>query len=238
MLLSIIIPTKNEWDNIWKLLESIKKQKNYTFDYEIIISDASSTDNTLKIVKEYWCKIVKWWLPAYWRNQWVKVSKWKYLLFLDADCILLPNSFNKWFSDLNYDVWKTYMDWIEKNNFYDLLLNLIFLRSFNLFYIITKRYDNVIWLIVKKEYFDKIWWFNENNYILEDLDFTKRLYKIKWIKRKILKPQVLTSNRRYKKVGILKMLWYFLKMWFLYNILKKVPNEKNMKKVYNLELNN
>ena len=45
MKISIIIPTYNEEEYLPKLLESIKSQ-DFT-DYEIIVADAQSDDNTI-----------------------------------------------------------------------------------------------------------------------------------------------------------------------------------------------
>lgn len=56
-MISIIIPTWNEENYLPKLLECIKKQ-TYR-DYEVIVADANSTDNTKAIAKKYDCKIVK-----------------------------------------------------------------------------------------------------------------------------------------------------------------------------------
>lgn len=55
-LLSIIISTLNSGSILAKCLDSIKKQ--LMTDYEIVIADGGSTDNTLKIAKKYHCKIV------------------------------------------------------------------------------------------------------------------------------------------------------------------------------------
>lgn len=54
--ISIIIRTYNEEKRIRDVLEGIKKQ-NYK-NYEVIIVDSESTDNTLKICKEYDTRIV------------------------------------------------------------------------------------------------------------------------------------------------------------------------------------
>ena len=49
-MISIVIPTLNEEKYLSKLLKSIKNQ---TFkDYEIIVSDNNSKDNTKKIAKK------------------------------------------------------------------------------------------------------------------------------------------------------------------------------------------
>jgi len=50
MFVSLIIPTYNAKKYLPKLLESLEKQ---TIEFELIIIDSSSTDNTLQIVKSY-----------------------------------------------------------------------------------------------------------------------------------------------------------------------------------------
>ena len=62
MKISIIIPTYNEEEYLPKLLESIKSQ-DFT-DYEVIVADAQSNDNTREIAKEYGCVVVEGGLPG------------------------------------------------------------------------------------------------------------------------------------------------------------------------------
>ncbi len=82
-MISIIIPTLNEEELLPNLLESIDKQ---TFkDYEIIIADAGSKDNTISIAKKHNARVVKGGVPAVGRNNGAKAAKGDILLFLDSD---------------------------------------------------------------------------------------------------------------------------------------------------------
>ena len=56
MKISIIIRTFNESKRLRQVLNSISKQSFK--DYEVIIVDSESTDNTLEIAKSFGCKIV------------------------------------------------------------------------------------------------------------------------------------------------------------------------------------
>jgi len=56
-LVSIIIPTKNSSNQLKTCLEGIKRQTYH--NYEIIVSDGLSTDNTLNIARKYKTRIVK-----------------------------------------------------------------------------------------------------------------------------------------------------------------------------------
>ncbi len=56
MSISVIIPTYNAQKYLLKLLNNLSNQ---TIDFELIIIDSSSSDNTLEIAKEYADKIIK-----------------------------------------------------------------------------------------------------------------------------------------------------------------------------------
>jgi glycosyltransferase involved in cell wall biosynthesis len=88
MFLSIVIPTLNEEKNIERLLKQIR---NSVFtDYEIIIADSNSKDNTVKVAKAYDCIIVEGGKPARGRNNGAKIARGDVVLFLDADLRLSP----------------------------------------------------------------------------------------------------------------------------------------------------
>lgn len=88
-MLSIIIPNYNSEKHINKCLDSILEQtyKNY----EIIIVDDMSTDNSVKLIKEYKderIKLIELDHKAYnggTRNIGVKEAKGNYILFVDCD---------------------------------------------------------------------------------------------------------------------------------------------------------
>lgn len=80
---SIVIPTKNEEQNLPKLLESIKCQ-TYK-DYEIIIADAGSTDQTCMIAEKYGARCVEGGLPGPGRNKGAIAATGEILVFFDAD---------------------------------------------------------------------------------------------------------------------------------------------------------
>jgi len=106
--LSIIVPTKNEEQNIVKLLDSISNQTLQPS--EIIIADAS-TDNTAEVARSRGCKVVKGNGDGYIgkaRNNGAKAAKSPLLLFLDADINFKNNDFLEryvqMFKDRNLDV--------------------------------------------------------------------------------------------------------------------------------------
>jgi len=94
---SIVIPTLNSAKVIKKCLDSIVIQK-YT-NYEILICDGGSTDETLKISKKYNCKILKNKLKTAEAGKAIglKNSNGKYVAIIDSDNIL-PTS--NWLSQM------------------------------------------------------------------------------------------------------------------------------------------
>lgn len=98
---SVIVPLYNKADYVRHAVESIAAQ---TFrDYEAIVVDDGSTDNSLEVVKEFVERIDDRWTiltqknagVAAARNNGVAASKGEYLCFLDADDWWEPNSLDE-----------------------------------------------------------------------------------------------------------------------------------------------
>ncbi len=107
--ISVIIPCYNVGKYIDKCLNSLIKQ---TFtDYEIILVDDSSSDNTLYKINKYIEKyddINILFLkensgPGKCRNEALKVSKGEYVLFLDSDDYLEDNSLELMYNEISKD---------------------------------------------------------------------------------------------------------------------------------------
>ena len=95
-LVSIIMPSYNHGRHIAKSIDSIIKQ-TYT-NWELIIVDNNSTDNTKKILSKYENndKIKTFYVKnngiiAYSRNIGIKNSRADYIAFIDSDDIWLNN---------------------------------------------------------------------------------------------------------------------------------------------------
>lgn len=94
-LISIIIPVYNKDKCIFRTLESVSNQK-YS-DYEIIIVDDGSTDNSAEIIHDFKNKAVRYFYknnegPSAARNFGVEHANAEWILFLDADDMLCPNA--------------------------------------------------------------------------------------------------------------------------------------------------
>lgn len=90
---SIIIPTYNRERFIGKAIESVLQQ-TYT-DYEIIVVDDGSTDQTAKIVNSFGSKVQYVYQenlgPSEARNTGIRLARGNYIAFLDSDDRFLPN---------------------------------------------------------------------------------------------------------------------------------------------------
>ena len=95
-MISIIITTKNEENNIGNLLKSILTQESTHICNEIIIVDNFSNDKTKEISENFNDTRIKFYLVggerSSQRNFGINSALSSYILYLDADMIL-PNNF-------------------------------------------------------------------------------------------------------------------------------------------------
>jgi glycosyltransferase involved in cell wall biosynthesis len=92
---SIIIPTYNEEKNLENTLKAIRNQ-DYK-NYEIIVSDSKSKDETRKIAKKYDAKVVvdeKRGMGAG-RNFGARFARGDILVFIDADTKMMTNTLSE-----------------------------------------------------------------------------------------------------------------------------------------------
>lgn len=86
--ISIVIPVYNDAIRLEKLLLSLKNQSFK--DFEVIVVDDCSKDNSYETAKRYADKIIKNKInsgPAITRNKGIKASKSNIIAFIDSDCI-------------------------------------------------------------------------------------------------------------------------------------------------------
>jgi glycosyltransferase involved in cell wall biosynthesis len=100
-LISVIVPAYNSKMHIEESLNSVKEQ--FYQNWEMIIVDDCSTDNTVEVVEKYikndrrirLIKLEKNSGPALARNRAIKEAQGRYIAFLDADDLWLPEKLNK-----------------------------------------------------------------------------------------------------------------------------------------------
>ena len=201
MILSLIIPTYNEEEYLPVLLESIKQQD--FSDYEIIVADADSKDNTVKIAEEYGCIVVEGGMPAVGRNNGAKVAKGDYLLFLDSDLKLTEDYLAKVIYEFKMErlgIAITQMKPLSKKTEDKLLHDLD-----NLFMISVEKIKphgaGCYGIIAKRELHERCGGFNEELTFGEDTEYIERLAKKE--RFKVLRnAKIGVSTRRLEEEGL------------------------------------
>ncbi|UFS69123.1 glycosyltransferase [Geomonas sp. RF6] len=97
MLFSIIIPAKNEEQNIGRCLASIFATECHADDFEVVVVDNGSSDDTARIAREMGAivYVVPGWTIGALRNLAASRTTGEILAFIDADCTVSPT----WLSD-------------------------------------------------------------------------------------------------------------------------------------------
>jgi glycosyltransferase involved in cell wall biosynthesis len=96
-LFSVVIPVRNEEENIRKCLDSIRRMKFEPEMFEIIVVDNGSTDRTKEVAASFRGTLPLQILDkpnayiAAVRNAGAAVARGRYLAFLDADCEVRPD---------------------------------------------------------------------------------------------------------------------------------------------------
>lgn len=201
MILSIIIPTYNEEEYLPVLLESIKQQD--FSDYEIIVADADSKDNTIKIAEEYGCIVVEGGMPAVGRNNGAKVAKGDYLLFIDSDLKLTEDYLAKVIYEFKMErlgIAITQMKPLSKKTEDKVLHDLA-----NLFMISVEKIKphgaGCYGIIAKRELHECCGGFNEELTFGEDTEYIERLAKKE--RFKVLRnAKIGVSTRRLEEEGL------------------------------------
>lgn len=231
-MISFIIPTLNEEKVVGSLLKNLRQVTK--FPYEIIVSDGGSKDGTVRIAKASADVVVEnlngqRQTISQGRNLGAKVSKGDFLVFLDAD-VFLPNiendlisavklfESNKKLSGLSgwvrvFPERETWADYIG----YVILSDWQFYIKNNLLKIGATCGE---FQMMRKSDFEKIGGFREDLVVGEDMDLFYRLSRIGQTKteRALM---VYHTGRRAHELGWLKLVWEWIKNWFVFTFKNK-----------------
>jgi glycosyltransferase involved in cell wall biosynthesis len=213
--LTIVVPAKNEVKMLPKLLKSLWRQ-----DYEgmaqtrVIVADAGSTDGTVEVALSFRdrlkIEVIPGGLPAVGRNAGARLATTRFVLFLDAD-VELPES-----TLLRRALWKmtrrelhlaTTNIACRHGGFFDDALyagnNLVQrMSSF------VSPFATGMFMLFDREAFWRLGGFNERALFAEDYLLSKGVSRQRF---RIVRGKVLTTNRRFKKLGHGRMVWMFFK---------------------------
>lgn len=212
MKYSVIIPALNEEKLLPALLEKLSDPElKKNFDYELIVSDGGSTDETVKIARRFTQKVAvactdKKQNIAKGRNDGVPLADGDILVFINAD-VRVNNVFNLFTSIKEKLEDEKYLAMTCKvliNPEEEIFSDKIFLGFYNLYF----HFLNIIGVgmgrgechIIRKDVFEKTGGYNENFAAGEDFDLFRRIRKMGkiYFSRKNV---IYESPRRYREIG-------------------------------------
>jgi len=213
--LTIVIPAKNEVEMLPKLLGSLSRQ-----DYEglaetqVIVADAGSTDGTVEVALSFRdrlrVEVIEGGLPSVGRNAGARLATTPYVLFLDAD-VELPEP-----TLLRRALWRmrrrrlhlvTTNIGCREGSFFDdaLYMGNNFMQRIGS---VLKPFATGMFMLFDREAFWALGGFNERALFAEDYLLSKGVARTRF---RIVRGKVLTTNRRFQKLGHWRMVWMFFK---------------------------
>jgi glycosyltransferase involved in cell wall biosynthesis len=215
--LTIVIPCKNEEENIGRLLEEISLQR--VGSTKIILADANSTDETVQEAKRVASelglklKVAPGGLPGKGRNQGAFFAKTKYILFIDAD-VTFTNKFDleeclDKVKEGEYELMSSTPLYRGQRN---IKASLMFLLNKIGTVLLSKTDPFAIgaFTLVKTDKFREIGGYDESLKHTEDWVFSKQISPSKFL----LIPDLITQDdRRFIKFGYWNMILLIFKNW-------------------------
>ena len=209
-MISIIIPVFNEEAAIAELLTFLSRCKGID-NAEIVVVDGGSTDTTAKVVNSFGVKFFE--SPQKGRasqmNYGASQAKYEILYFLHSDTFP-PKNF---IEQIKRGVNKGYQSGCFRLSFGISHPVLQFYSWFTRFDVDFFRFGDQS-LFTERELFERAGGFDEKLLVMEDQEIVKALKRQG--KFKILKDSVITSARKYQKVGVIKLQVIFLMIVILY----------------------
>lgn len=212
--LTIVIPCKNEEKYIYRTLCKLNEQKGIR-GVKVFIADGGSTDSTLVRINRFRSvysnlkiSIIKGGSVSVGRNNGARLSSTKYILFLDADTLILS-------TDAIYES----ITQMESND-YDLSTCRVqsvsnSIPSKFIFWIFNKiqkwmpeTFCTGQFFLIKKDVFDLHGGFDESIHQSEDYLLSRNIPKNKF---KIINRWIGQDDRRFKKMGYFNFILLILK---------------------------
>ncbi len=211
--LTIVIPAKNEAAMLPKLLQSLCMQ-----DYgamrttRVLVADAGSTDGTVELALAFRdrlaIEVIPGGLPSVGRNAGARIADTKYVLFMDADVELAEPTL------LRRAMWTmrrrdlhlaTTNIACRQGGFFD---DALYMGNNLMQYIGSKLkpFATGMFMLFEREAFWALGGFNEQALFAEDYLLSKGVARQRF---RIVKGKVLTTNRRFQKLGHGRMVFMF-----------------------------
>ena len=213
--LTIVIPAKNEAKLIPRLLTSLTKQ-----DYSkmsttrLLVADANSTDGTPEIVLSFRDRlnvsVIRGGMPSVGRNRGAAQAESQYVLFLDADIELADATLLRRCMEraqggqlqcVTTNILCNDGSWIDRlfyagNDFFQYLSCL------------HRPFATGMFMLFETKKFRELGGFHEQVLFAEDYLLSQQVERKRFA---IVRGGVYTTNRRFKRMGHLRVGWLFLK---------------------------
>jgi len=221
---SVVIPAYNEETYLLSCLESIERQ-DYAAQYEVIVVDNASTDNTAKIAQDWGAKVVyeSKRSPACARQKGAEVAKGRIIAFIDADTRAPAH----WLSTI---VWRflcepktvvisgpyAYGDTGKVSRIMSYAGSFINIIADHLFRKVLRK-GGALWgcnFAVRRSAFWQVGGFDTSiRFYGEEYELSLRLTKAG---KAVIIPRlfVLTSARRLKRIGVVNQYWNWIVNYF------------------------
>jgi glycosyltransferase involved in cell wall biosynthesis len=213
--LTIVIPAKNEAELLPRLLDSIAQQDAPGIrETTVYVADANSTDGTPELALDFRdridVRVIPGGLPSAGRNAGARVATTPYVLFLDADMELADPTLIRRALELmrrkNLHCVTTNI-WCRDGRFMDQMMYLgndIMQQLSRL----LKPFSTGMFMLFDRRRFEELGGFHEQALYAEDYLLSK---KVACRKFGIVRGKALTTNRRFKKMGHIKIMRMFFK---------------------------
>lgn len=215
--LTIVVPAKNESQSLPRLLISLSRQDYpHLRDTKVFVADAGSTDCTAAIAELSAARlglqlaVIPGGLPAVGRNAGARRATTPYVLFLDADVELVDPT-----------LLRRAMEAIQSRHLHCVTTDIVCTegdRADRILFSLNNCVQRVsrwvlpfatgMFMLFEKLEFDQLGGFDERALYAEDYLLSKQVARNRFA---VVSGGVVTSNRRFRKMGRARIAWMFLK---------------------------
>ena len=201
--ISIIIPVLDEAENLERLLPYLQQNSTPSSILEILVVDGGSRDMSSSVALKNGARVIN--SPkgrAVQLNAGAREARGNILYFLHADSFP-PRGFDQMIlkAGRKHPVAGCFRLQFDQDSWF--LRFFAWWTRFN--FILCRGGDQSLFL--PREWFKELGGFNEAYNVFEDNEFIQRIYKK--FPFAILKKPVITSARKYRKVGMFRLQYYF-----------------------------